>query len=148
MISDTHGWLDPQIFDVFRDCDEIWHAGDWGSWEVYNDLKSWKPLRGVFGNVDSWDLRRELPEEQVFSFMSRTIWITHIAGLPPKYETKVIERAKQKMFDILICGHTHVLKVYKDPRYDFLYINPGAGSFPLLATFSVAVIEKNSFENI
>ena len=30
LISDTHGYLDESVFHHFKDCDEVWHAGDFG----------------------------------------------------------------------------------------------------------------------
>ncbi|MFN0083393.1 MAG: metallophosphoesterase family protein [Ferruginibacter sp.] len=30
LISDTHGWLDEMVFEHFKNCDEVWHAGDFG----------------------------------------------------------------------------------------------------------------------
>jgi uncharacterized protein len=31
LISDTHGYLDEAVFEHFKNCDEIWHAGDFGA---------------------------------------------------------------------------------------------------------------------
>ena len=56
LLSDTHGFLDPKVFDHFRDCDEIWHAGDIGTLEVAERLASFKPLRAVYGNIDDKEL--------------------------------------------------------------------------------------------
>ena len=128
VLSDTHGFLDPQIFQVFDDCDEIWHAGDWGTYDIYADLSAWKPgkVRGVFGNVDGWDLRRELPEDNFFVFCGMKILITHIGGEPGRYSGRILPFIKGGRIDMLVCGHTHILKVVKDRTYNLWYINPGA----------------------
>lgn len=46
LISDSHGFLDEAIFAYFANCDELWHAGDFGPVEVLDRLKTFKPLRG------------------------------------------------------------------------------------------------------
>ena len=69
LISDTHGYLDESVFVHFKDCDEVWHAGDFGSMEVADRLAFKKNLivRGVYGNVDGYDIRSLYPEELAFS---------------------------------------------------------------------------------
>jgi predicted phosphodiesterase len=57
ILSDTHGYLDPAIFGVFQNCDEIWHAGDFGS-GVADSLSAFKPLKGVYGNIDGEGIRK------------------------------------------------------------------------------------------
>src|SRR5580700_4159718 len=61
LLSDTHGFLDDAVFHHFAECDEVWHAGDFGSPEVLDRLRCFKTLRGVYGNVDGAQLRAELP---------------------------------------------------------------------------------------
>ncbi len=127
ILSDTHGFLHPNIFDIAQYSDEIWHAGDWGTWDILNELQATgKPVRGVFGNIDGWDIRQELPEFDRFQLDGKDILITHIAGTPPSYNHKIMQILKQNPPYMLICGHTHILKVYHDKRYNMWYINPGA----------------------
>ncbi|MFN5365886.1 MAG: metallophosphoesterase family protein, partial [Bacteroidota bacterium] len=52
LLSDTHSELDERIFGHFAECDEVWHAGDFGSLELITRLQDFKPLRGVYGNID------------------------------------------------------------------------------------------------
>src|SRR5690242_7748749 len=87
LISDTHGWVDPNIFNYFRDCQEIWHAGDFGNISVANELmqKSGLPLKGVYGNIDGEDIRTDYPEQLVFYCEEVKVMIRHIGGYPPKY---------------------------------------------------------------
>ena len=59
LLSDTHGYLDPKIYKYFAEVDEIWHAGDVGDVSVIDELKEFKPVRGVYGNIDSSDVRLE-----------------------------------------------------------------------------------------
>src|SRR5690606_8839020 len=63
LLSDTHGYLDPKVFDYFGACDEIWHVGDIGSSEVATALENFKPIKAVYGNIDDRVLRAKYPED-------------------------------------------------------------------------------------
>ncbi len=126
IISDTHSYLDEQVFDYFKNVDEIWHAGDIGTQNVTDKLKLFKPLRAVFGNIDSYELRAEFPEDLIFKIEGCKIFITHIAGAVGIYNQRVREIIKIEKPDILVCGHSHIVKVMKDPKFNFLHINSGA----------------------
>ncbi|HEX8039918.1 MAG TPA: metallophosphoesterase family protein [Chryseosolibacter sp.] len=127
LLSDTHGFLDPKIFEHFKDCDEVWHAGDIGDLQVAGRLRAFKPLRAVYGNIDGKDLQAEFPENLFFDCEGLSVWITHIGGAPPRYNPTVMERLKKETPDIFICGHSHILRVAKDPaHHNMLYLNPGA----------------------
>lgn len=126
ILSDTHGSLHPRVFDFFNDCHEIWHAGDVGSLQVIRQLENFKKLRGVYGNIDGREIRTELPEFQLFSIENVKVLITHIAGYPGKFNMSVLNEVKKHAPDILVAGHSHILKVMYDNRYKLLFINPGA----------------------
>jgi len=124
LISDTHGYLDPAVFHFFQDVDEIWHAGDIGSWDVWQQLTDFKPTFGVYGNIDGADFRRELPGNWIVVRGGLRIFMTHIGGRPGRYPTRVKNLLADHKPDIFICGHSHLLKVERDTS--FLYVNPGA----------------------
>ena len=127
LLSDTHGYLDPKILSVFKDCDEIWHAGDIGDRIVADELEKSKPFRAVFGNIDDQEMQVRYPEDLWFTIEGLSIWMTHIGGAPPNYNPRIKKVFKEKIPDILICGHSHILRVKKDPNFNnLLYINPGA----------------------
>ncbi len=127
LLSDTHSYLDPKVFDHFSSCDEIWHAGDIGSVDVVNELEKFKPLKAVYGNIDDAAIRQRFPEDLWFTCEGSLIWITHIGGTPPTYNPRIKNILKQRTPDIFICGHSHILKIMKDPKLDgMLYMNPGA----------------------
>lgn len=125
LLSDTHSYLDPQIFTHFEACDEIWHAGDVGLLTVADQLRTFRPLRIVSGNIDQES--DELPENQRFTLEGLTIWMTHIGGSPPKYNPTTRPALKANPPDIFVCGHSHMLKVVRDSALNnLLFINPGA----------------------
>jgi len=126
LLSDTHGYLHPKIFEFFTDCDEIWHAGDAGTIGLLDQLQTYKPLRAVYGNIDGHDIRTVWPENQLFTIEQLKVFMTHIGGYPGRYNPrarKIIESEKPGLF---ISGHSHILKVIPDKKYELLHINPGA----------------------
>ncbi len=127
LLSDTHGFLDPQIFTYLADCDEIWHAGDIGPVGLLTELQTFKPTQAVFGNIDGGELRQELPLDYWLEREGLVIWMTHIGGYPPKYNPRVRTILAERRADVFICGHSHILKVIKDEqRGNMLCLNPGA----------------------
>ncbi len=126
LLSDTHSHLDPKVFDYFKDCDEIWHAGDIGTSDVVKTLQAFKPLRAVYGNIDDKELQARFPEDLWFECEGVKVWMTHIGGAPPNYNPRVKKILKEKTPDVFICGHSHILRVKKDENYKMLFINPGA----------------------
>lgn len=126
LLSDTHGLLDKRVFEHFANCDEIWHAGDWGSLDLVNKLRNFKPLRGVWGNIDGYEIRTLLPEHNKFMCENVKVWITHIGGYPGKYDSKVKPEIFRNPPKLFISGHSHILKVKYDRTLDLLHINPGA----------------------
>lgn len=142
LLSDTHGLLDERVFTHFKDCDEIWHAGDIGSIQVLQRLREFKPTRAVFGNMDSGDVRYSLSEFYRFRVEGVNVLLTHIGGYPGRYnpwllpwfrksrETRELLAPGQveirDTIDLFVCGHSHILKVQYDTQYGFLTMNPGA----------------------
>ncbi|MEQ9660366.1 metallophosphoesterase family protein [Fulvivirga sp.] len=126
LISDTHGHLDAKVFEYFAACDEIWHAGDIGTLEVLEKLEKFKPTRAVFGNIDGHTIRAATVEDLWFQCEDLTVWITHIGGYPPRYNKITKAVLKNKVPDLFICGHSHILKIMRDSKNGLLHINPGA----------------------
>ncbi|MDL5047944.1 metallophosphoesterase family protein [Oscillatoria amoena NRMC-F 0135] len=127
LLSDTHGHLDTGIAEHFNACDEIWHAGDIGNIEVIRSLQAMKPLRAVSGNIDDRTVSTLFPDTLRFSAEGFAIWMTHIAGTPPYYNTGIKKELQDNPPDILVCGHSHILKIMRDPQLNnMLFINPGA----------------------
>jgi putative phosphoesterase len=129
LLSDTHGYVDPKIYSYFADVDEIWHAGDIGDIAVIDELRKFKPLRGVYGNIDDHLIRSELPEFNRFTCEEVEVLMTHIGGKPGKYAKPAYDALEEKAPKLFICGHSHILLVKMDPRYNMLWMNPGACGF-------------------
>lgn len=127
LISDTHNYLDPQVLDYFSDCDEIWHAGDFGAIKIADQLKEVAPVVGVYGNIDGKDIRDEYPLHQRFNCEGVDVWMTHIGGIPGRYCIPIREEMENNTPELFICGHSHILKVARDQQLEkMLYVNPGA----------------------
>jgi putative phosphoesterase len=126
LISDTHGYLDESVFKHFEQCDEIWHGGDFGSIELAERLSSFKPLRGVYGNIDGNDIQSIYPENLFFQCEEVKVYMTHIGGYPPKYNNRVKPLILAHKPQLFISGHSHILKVMYDEKMQCLHMNPGA----------------------
>jgi uncharacterized protein len=126
IISDTHNFLDRSVFDHFKDCDEIWHAGDFGTIKVAEELGAFKPIRGVYGNIDGQDVWKVFPEKLRWKCEEVEVFMTHIGGYPPKYNPSVKKQLIEHPAQLFICGHSHILKVMYDEALHCLHMNPGA----------------------
>ena len=126
ILSDTHGHLDDRIIYYAKKVDEIWHAGDIGSIELIEFLKKNVNVKAVYGNIDEKKTRSSLSEYLFFSCEKMSILLIHIAGKPSYYNKNTNELIKQYKPKILVCGHSHILKVINDKKNNLLYINPGA----------------------
>ncbi len=126
LISDTHGYLDAAVFKHFEQCDEIWHAGDFGTLTIAEQLKAFKLLRGVYGNIDGSEIRSEYPEQILFTCEEIKVLIKHIGGYPGHYAKGVKDFLIKEKPAIFISGHSHILKVMYDQKLQCLHINAGA----------------------
>ena len=126
LLSDTHGYLDDKIIKYVNQADEVWHAGDIGKKEIINYLTEIKPLKAVFGNIDDKKIRLITKEFLYFNYEKNKILITHIAGYPGKYNKNVNRLISIYEPNILVCGHSHILKVMYDKKNKHLHLNPGA----------------------
>lgn len=126
LISDTHDFLDDAVFKHFANCDEVWHAGDFGTAAIADALKAFKPLRGVYGNIDGPDIRNEFSELLQWTCEEVNVMMLHIGGYPPKYNATSKLFITQNQPQLFISGHSHILKVMYDDKLHCLHMNPGA----------------------
>ncbi|HTS45154.1 MAG TPA: metallophosphoesterase family protein [Puia sp.] len=131
LLSDTHNYLDENVFRHFEMCDEIWHAGDFGSIEIAEKIINhpWKKkviVRGVYGNIDDRKISDLYPEELIFNCEEVKVLIKHIGGYPGKYAPGIKNTISEEEVKLFISGHSHILKIVYDDKLDCLHINPGA----------------------
>ena len=126
LLSDTHSHWDDKYITHFKDCDEIWHAGDIGSIEVAQRFEAIKLFRAVYGNIDGQDLRQAYPENNRFTLEGVDVLITHIGGYPGRYDPRIRSTLFANPPKLFIAGHSHILKVMFDKKIQTLHMNPGA----------------------
>jgi uncharacterized protein len=126
LLSDTHSYLPPQVFTHFKDVDEIWHSGDFGNTQIIEQLKEFKPLKGVYGNIDGITIRQEFPEDLIWIANGIKVYMTHIGGYPGRYNARAKEIIKAEQPHLFISGHSHIVKVMPDKIHHLLHINAGA----------------------
>lgn len=151
LLSDTHGYMGPEIIKYVNQADEVWHAGDIGDLQVTDDIKKLKPLRAVYGNIDDDKARKEFPEHNRFMCEDVDVWITHIGGYPNRYDIRVRNDIKKNPPKLFICGHSHILKVISDKKLGLLHMNPGAvgkHGFHKVRTMLRFVIDGNDIRDL
>jgi len=151
LLSDTHAYWDDRYLKYFKDCDEIWHAGDIGSVEIAEKLAAFKPLRAVYGNVDGHELRMMYPEVLRFEVEGADVLMKHIGGYPGKYDSSIKSEIQARPPKLFISGHSHILKVKYDAKLQLLHINPGAAGtygFHKVRTLVRFEIDQGVFSNL
>ena len=126
LLSDTHSALDERFLPHLEDANEIWHAGDIGDIKVLENLEKTTKVRAVYGNIDNHIIRSATKEFINFKCEEVNVLITHIGGYPGKYSKGIKEKIQKLRPKLFICGHSHILKVIFDKRFNLLHMNPGA----------------------
>jgi hypothetical protein len=126
LLSDTHSHVGEDVLKHLQGCDEIWHAGDFGNSAIAEKLQELAPLRGVFGNIDGNDIRSQFPENLFFEIEQAKILMRHISGTPPKYNPECRKLLTELKPNLLVCGHSHILRIQYDGEKNCLFMNPGA----------------------
>ena len=129
LLSDTHGYIDKKIISYINNVDEVWHAGDIGDIRVIDKIKLLKPIKAVYGNIDSTEIRMMTEKNLTFESEGMRVVMTHIGGYPGKYNRNALELIQKYNPNLFICGHSHILKVIQDKKYNHLHFNPGAAGF-------------------
>jgi hypothetical protein len=126
ILSDTHGWLDPALTDVFRDrdVDLIVHAGDVGSLSVLDALEEIADVVAVRGYRDSQELSflRSAARVEIGAVQ---LVVVHDAGEPERPTELAEEWLARHHPEVLVCGETHLPRVRRGP-YGALWVDPGA----------------------
>ena len=151
VISDTHSYIDDRIIKYASEADYVIHAGDVGSFDVIQKLKSVSKLLFVYGNIDGNEIRSESNKFEFFKLNDLKILLTHISGKTPKYNKETLIKIKEHNPDLLIAGHSHILKIQYDKINKLVFLNPGAAGrhgFHLKRTMLRFEIKLNKIENL
>ena len=151
ILSDTHGYWDDRYLEYFAECDEIWHAGDIGSFELIRRLEEFRPVKAVCGNCDGGDTRKTYPQILEWECENTRVMMTHIGGYPGKYAPGIRKILAEKRPQLFIAGHSHILKVMFDRQMNLLYINPGAAGimgWHKVRTLSRVTLSQGNFSNL
>ena len=126
LLSDTHSFLPDALANFLKESDQIWHAGDWGSMDILNELLTITPIiKGVYGNIDGPKFATQFPENLIFECEQVKVLMTHIGGYPGKYQSRVRKLIIEHQPQLYIAGHSHILKVIYDKKHQLLHLNPG-----------------------
>lgn len=151
ILSDTHSCLDDKITKYLHKCDEIWHAGDIGDEKVLDDLNKIASVMAVYGNIDNQRIRSMVPENNIFISEGMKVLVRHIAGYPDHYNPATKKLILDEKPDIVIAGHSHILKVIYDKKLSHLHINPGAAGisgFHKIRTLIRFTLEDKKISNM
>lgn len=136
LVSDTHGFLDPQVPGLFTGVDHIVHGGDIGWPQIILELEAVAPVTAVMGNTD-----HGLPyrETEVCTVGNRKLLVQHIVR-PHRLEAGLARRLRQERPDVVVFGHTH--EPFCERVQGVLFVNPGsAGRSRLGKPRTVALLE-------
>jgi putative phosphoesterase len=139
LVSDTHGWLRPELFRVLDGVNRVVHAGDVEDPAHLRDLEAIAPLTAVAGNVDGPEVRSVAPEEASIEVAGVRVAVIHGHQVHPEYE-RLVGRFPDAR--VIVHGHTHVPRCLEVG--DVLIVNPGAagraqkGHLPSVAILEVA----------
>jgi len=148
VISDTHipdryEELPAQLVSEIKKSDLVIHAGDFTSFELYQQIKHLKPLKAVLGNMDASELREHLKDKETFNVKNFKICIMHGYGKPEMIIETVKENFKDS-FDLIIFGHSHT--PYQEKFGKTVYLNPGSPTDKIFApynTFGIVEIDTD-----
>lgn len=129
ILSDTHSCWDDRYAAHFKDCDEIWHAGDIGDISILRRLEQIAPVKAVRGNIDHGEVARLCPELLTFNLEGVKVLMTHIGGYPGRYAPGMKNILRNEGIKLYVAGHSHILKVIPDPELGLLHVNPGAAGY-------------------
>lgn len=151
LISDTHSYFGDDVNKYLIDADEIWHAGDIGDLQTADNYNRIKPLKAVYGNIDGHEIRAEFPEIQFFNAEGLKVLMLHIGGYPGRYSQLARNLIMDYRPDLFISGHSHILKIIPDQKFDLLHMNPGScgtKGFHKVRTMILFEINGKSYENV
>jgi putative phosphoesterase len=125
IISDTHGYLDPRIAEIFAGVDHILHAGDVGSLPVLAELRAIAPVTAVLGNVDFPEMGLRLTE--CVELGGKRFLLHHIVN-PQHLGEDIQASLATHEPDVVVFGHSHI--AFQRRLRGALFLNPGYAGKP------------------
>lgn len=122
IISDTHGLLRSQVFEVFEGVEHILHAGDVGPADILTELEAIAPVTAVWGNTDGFELRKRVPEVAHLELGGVSIVVLH--GMQLGSPTPEKAAAAYGGAGMIVFGHSHRPIVRQVG--ETLAVNPGS----------------------
>lgn len=146
VISDTHGYLHPKVFDAFNGVDHILHAGDIGNEAILTELRAIAPVTAVLGNGDYFRGYQKYARIEVVNFDLINILLTHQYPAYGETSQEIENRIRLCSPQIIVSGHTHT-PVHQQEK-ETLYFNPGsAGNTLYYADKSVGLLTIHPHTN-
>lgn len=145
VISDTHGYLNPKLFDLFDGVEHIMHAGDISTVDMIIELSAIAPVIAVRGNMDSDEIACQYPEDQRIQLAGTDIFMTHNGGMLLRSPSTFKARCGIKRPDVFIWGHTH--RAENKVIDGMLSLNPGSAGHPRLglpASVGLLILEPDT----
>lgn len=124
LISDTHGYLDPRVHDIFAGVSHILHGGDIGYDEIIFELQTIAPVTAVLGNNDGGLTYRET---EVVTLTEKKFLVHHIL-VPRAPHSRIREALERETPDVVVFGHSH--QPHNEVIGRTLYVNPGYSGKP------------------
>jgi len=146
VLADTHvnrlKCLPKKIVDNLSTVDLIIHAGDFTDVQLLNELKQWREVKAVQGNMDSSELKTVLPVKEIIEIENKRIGITHGSGAPWGIEERVRKVFESDRIDIIVYGHSH--QSQNKVIDDILFFNPGKAT----DSFGILTIDEEAIGEI
>jgi putative phosphoesterase len=147
VISDTHGFLHPDLGEKLAGVDAILHAGDVGGSHILDFLTRFGPVQAVRGNVDRDPPLSQLPQRLALKLEERLVLLTHIGPFSAAHSSWLEQEIGRAVPDVFICGHSHIPRC---ERIDgMLHFNPGAAGrtrFGRPPSFGLLTISATALE--
>ncbi len=146
VISDTHipdryEELPAQLVSEIKQSDLVIHAGDFTSYDLYQQIRHLKPLKAVLGNMDTPELRDHLKEKEAFAVKNFKIGIMHGYGNPAMM-LQTIKENFDNSFDLVVFGHSHT--PFQEKSGKTIYLNPGSPTDKIFAPYNTfGIVEIN-----
>ncbi|HEY1662358.1 MAG TPA: metallophosphoesterase family protein [Verrucomicrobiae bacterium] len=134
VISDTHGFLEPAIFELFAGVEHILHAGDIGYASIILELEAIAPVTAVHGNTD---MGMSFRETEIVELAARKFLVHHIVN-PYALSDRLKPRIARDKPEVVVFGHTH--KAFNEKIGGVLFFNPGYSGKPKGGTERSAAI--------